>query len=112
MKNTWKALLVILLGAFAYRFLESYIPGRHHLFLKFVYMVLLLIIGFFLSPNAKRNNRWVGKVIISLVIVFIFGIQLRWFVVKEFQDILNLIGLNGGFLDILIIYCGWAFHQV
>ena len=112
MKNTWKALAAILVGAIFYRFIESVIPGRHHIFLKFIYMLMLLIIGFFLAPNAKRNNRWLGKVIISLVVVFIFGIQLKWFEVKEFKDILNLIGLNGGFLDLLIVYCGWAFHQV
>ncbi len=112
MKNTWKALLVIVISALGYQFLQNFIPGRHHKVLKFIYLVLLLVIGFFLAPNTKRNNRWVGKVIISLVVIFIFAISLDWLSVHEVKSVLNTLGLTGGFLEILLVYCGWAFHQV
>lgn len=112
MKNTWKALLVIILSALGYQFLQTFIPGRHHKILKFIYLVILLVIGFFLAPNKKKNNRWVGKVILSLVIIFIFAISLDLLAVTEIKTILNTLGLTGSFLEILLIYCGWAFHQV
>lgn len=112
MKDTWKSLVAIIVSAILYRVLENFIPGRHHLVLKFIFMVMLLVIGYFLSGHKKHNNRWLGKVIVALVIVFIFGIQLNWFSVPEFNTLLNTIGLTGTFLDILLIYCGWAFHQV
>lgn len=112
MKDTWKALVAIIVGALAYQFIQNFIPGRHHLVLRFIYLTLLLLIGFMMAPNKKRNNRWVGKVIIALVVVFIFAIELQWLNIPEIKHILNTLGLSGGFLELLIVYCGWAFHQV
>ncbi len=112
MKDTWKSLLVIIVSALIYSLLQAFIPGRYHLVLKFIFMVMLLVIGYSLSNTRKRNNRWVGKVFISLLVVFIFGIKLNWFSIPEFNRLLSKVGLTGSFLNVLIIYCGWAFHQV
>ncbi len=112
MKDTWKSLIVIIVSAVLYSLLQNFIPGRHHLVLKFILMLMLLVIGYSLSGTRKRNNRWFGKVVIALIVVFIFGIQLNWFSIPEFTTLLNTVGLSGIFLDILLVYCGWAFHQV
>lgn len=112
MKNTWKSLLVIIASAFGYRLLERFLPGSFFLLLRFTYLVILLMIGFSMSPTHKKNNRWLGKVIVSLVIVFIFGLRMNWFVFTEFYDVLAVVGLHGSFLDILLIYCGWVFYQI
>ena len=112
MKNTWKSLLVIILSAILYSFLDRIVPTNYASFIQFIYLVILVVIGFFLAPTHKKNNRWLGKVIVSLVIVFIFGIRMNWFVLTEFYDFLIMIGLYGSFLDIILIYCGWVFYQV
>lgn len=109
MKNTWMALIAIILSALIYRFIGTFIGGK---LLTFVYLVLLLVIGLAMSNKKGRNSRWVGKVIISLVVVFIFGIRLELFVIDEFYNILQLIGLSGSFLDLILVYCGWVFYQV
>ncbi|AMC92750.1 hypothetical protein AOC36_01730 [Erysipelothrix larvae] len=112
MKNYWSALLVIIASALVYHLLEKLIPGGFGWILTLVYCILLLVIGGFLLPGRKKNNRWFGKVVISLIVVFIMGIRLDIFGVYEFQRLLNLVGLNGVFLDLLLVYCGWAFYQV
>lgn len=112
MKNTWKALLTIIISAVAYSFLTKIVPAKYDIWLTFVRLVLCLVIGFSLSSHAKRNNRWVGKVVIAIVILFIFGIRLNVFVFDEFYNLLSLVGLTGFFLDILLVYCGWAFYLV
>lgn len=109
MKNTWTSLLVIIFSAFGYHLVSNFIGGR---LLTFIYMSLLLLIGFFMNPKRSKNNRWVGKVLISLLVVFIFGIKLELFVFDEFYQLLNTIGLSGSFLDILLVYCGWVFYQI
>lgn len=112
MKQHWKALLTIIVSAVLYRFLEEFIPGKYNMLLSFIYLVMLLFIGYSLSGKQKKNNRWVGKVIISLLVVFIFGIRLNLFVFDEFYRILKVVGLSGKFLDLLLIYCGWVFYQI
>ncbi|NLC64598.1 MAG: hypothetical protein GX753_02890 [Erysipelothrix sp.] len=109
MKNTWTALLAIIGSAIIYRFADHFIGGK---LLTFLYLVLLLVIGFFMSNTRGKNSRWLGKVVISLVVVFIFGIRLELFVFDEFYEILKTVGLYGSFLDLLLIYCGWVFYQV
>ena len=112
MKNTWKALIVILLSALGYRFLGDLIPKQYDKLLVLIKMILLLGIGFSLSPNMKKNNRWVGKVIISLVVFFIIGLRMDLFTFIEFNKGLQFLGLHGVFLDVILIYCGWVFYQI
>jgi len=109
MKNTWLSLITIILSALIYRFVGTFIDGK---LLTFVYLTLLLLIGFSMSSKKGKNSRWVGKVIISLVVVFIYGIRLNLFIVDEFYNALQLIGLSGSFLDLILVYCGWVFYQV
>ena len=112
MKDTWKALLVIIVSAVVYKFLGELLPAKYDEFILFIKLVMCLVIGFSLSPKAKKNNRWVGKVIVSIVVLFIFGIRMNVFVFDEFYKVLNMVGLTGFFLDILLVYCGWVFYLV
>lgn len=112
MKRTWSALLVILASAIINKFLTSVLPSSMMWFSTFVWMVLMLIIGYFLGPNQKKNNRWVGKVVLSLLIIFIFGYRLSLLTIPELASLFSMLGIHGAFLDIVLIYCGWAFFQV
>lgn len=112
MKRYWTALLAILVSAILFKLTRQFVPGNLGWLVTFIRLSLMLGIGYFLSPTSKKNNRWLGKVILSIIIVLIFGIQLEVLAVNEFREVLYLVGLNGVFLDILLIYCGWAFFQV
>ncbi|WP_159649047.1 hypothetical protein [Erysipelothrix aquatica] len=112
MKRHWTALLAIVASAIIYSLLLKFIPGTFTWFLTFIWMVMLLVIGHFMSPHSKANNRWLGKVIIAIIVVFIFGFQLNILQVPEFRQLLGTLGITGGFLDLLLLYCGWAFFQV
>lgn len=112
MKRYWTALLAILVSALLYKLTLQFVPGNLKWLISFIRLSLMVGIGYFLSPTTKRNNRWLGKVVISIIVVLIFGMQLDIINTYEFKDILNLVGLNGVFLDIVLIYCGWAFFQV
>lgn len=112
MKHYWKSLLLLIVCALAYRFLISWVPAQSGWILTLLWSVILLLFGYFLSPDHKRNSRWLGKTIIALVVVFILGYRLNILSVGEFHQFLTTIGLTGGFLDLLLVYCGWAFFQV
>lgn len=112
MKKTWSALLMLIVSALALHYLGRYLPNSMKFLVDFLYLVVLLVFGYFMSPTKKRNNRWVGKVLISLVVIFIFGARLNWFRFDEFLNILAMLGLTNRFLDLLLIYCGWVFFQV
>lgn len=112
MKQSWKALLYIGLTALIYKFLMPLISSKYNWIHTLVWVAVLWGFGYLLSPSRKRNSRWVGKVVIALVMVFLVGIRLDLFVIQEFNNILNLIGLTRTFQDLLIIYCAWVFFQV
>lgn len=112
MKRYWLTLAVIIASALLYRLLGTIMPNGFSWLLELVYCIILLVVGSFFVPQRKRNSRWFGKVVIALIVVFIIGIRLDFFAVKEFSKMLNLVGLNGAFLDLLLVYCGWAFFQV
>lgn len=112
MKKTWSALLMLIVSALALHYLGRYLPSNMKFLVDFLYLVILLVFGYFMSPTKKRNNRWVGKVLISLVVIFIFGARLNWFRFEDFLNILTMLGLTNRFLDLLLIYCGWVFFQL
>lgn len=112
MKRYWSALLTILISAFAYKILEIYLPAKFELILRLVWMSILLFLGYTLSPIPKKNSRWVGKVLISLLIIFIFTFKMNWINLPPLNNIFVQIGLTGKFLDLLLLYSGWAFFQV
>ncbi|QIK69317.1 hypothetical protein G7062_02970 [Erysipelothrix sp. HDW6C] len=112
MKRHWTALFVVIAAGIIYNLMERFVPVGWGWLLTFTWMVILLVLGYFLSPNSKRNNRWLGKVILSIIIVLIFGYRLDLFAATEFRSMLSLVGLTGNFLDLILIYCGWAFFQV
>lgn len=112
MKNYWTALLALIASALIYQFVSRFLPNNLGWFVRFLWLVIMVIFGYYLSPTKKRNNRWFGKVVLAIVIVLIFGYQLNVIAAYEFRNILSMVGLTDRFLDLLLVYCGWAFFQV
>lgn len=112
MKRYWMVLLTIVISAFVYKILEMYIPSRFYIILNITWMSILVFLGYSLSPTQKSNARWLGKVLISLLVIFIFSMRMNWINLPALNNIFNQVGLTGSFLDLLLIYSGWAFFQV
>lgn len=112
MKRYWMVLLIIALSSFVYKILEMYLPSRFSVVLNIIWMAILLFLGYSFSDNRKPSPRWLGKVLISLLVIFIFGFRMNWINLPALNRIFNQIGLTGRFLDLLLIYSGWAFFQV
>ena len=112
MKRHWTVLLTIVVSAFVYKILEIYMPARFNVILTIVWMGILIFLGYGFSPTQKSNNRWLGKVLISLLVIFIFTLRMNWINLPALNNVFNQVGLTGKFLDLLLIYSGWAFFQV
>lgn len=113
MKDTWKALLYLIASAVLFGIttpvLNKYGFGW---FVTLLWVFVLWGFGYLLSPMRKRNSRWLGKVIVSLIMVFLVGLRLDLFVIQELNSIMNTLGMTRAFQDLLIIYCAWVFFQV
>lgn len=113
MKHTWKALLYLIASAILFGFvvpsLNSF--GLHWL-VTLLWVFVLWGFGYLLSPPKRSNSRWLGKVIIALVMVFLVGLRLDIFVIKELNNIMVRLGMTRSFQDLLIVYCAWVFFQV
>lgn len=112
MKHYWKALFALIASALIYQLALRFVPTSFNWFLKLLWLVIMLIFGYVLAPSQKRNNRWLGKVVIAILVVFIVGYQLNLIAATEFRSLLAMVGLTDRFMDLLLIYCGWAFFQV
>lgn len=112
MKQTWKALIYIVITALIYKFIMPFVPASLSWVHTLAWVFVLWGLGYLLSPTRKRNSGWVGKVVIALVMVFLVGLRLDLFVISEFQTLMNLVGLTRPFQDLLIVYCAWMFFQV
>ncbi len=112
MKNTWKALLFLIATAIIYRFANPLLGGSLRWLSSLLWIFILWGFGYLLSPMKKANSRWLGKVIVALVMVFLVGLRLDLFVIQEFNEIMLTLGLSRSFQDLLIIYCAWVFFQV
>lgn len=112
MKQYWKSLFTIILSSLIYGLAEKFVPGNFSWFVDLLWILVLLVIGNSFSIKSKKNNRWLGKTVLTVLILFITGLRLNWFVVPQFNNTLVFLGLTGTFLDIILIYCGWAFFQV
>lgn len=112
MKRYWTPLLMIVASGIVYKLLEGFVPSNLTWILTFLWLTICVMFGYFMSGHSKKNNRWLGKVILSIVIVLIYGYRLDVIAATEFRSMLNVVGLNGQFLDLILIYCGWAFFLV
>ena len=112
MKQYWKSLFTIIVSSLIYGLIERFVPNYLYWFIDILWIFILLLIGYSFSNKPKRNNRWLGKTLLTILILFIAGMRMGWFVVPQFNDALKFLGLTGTFLDIILIYCGWAFFQV
>ncbi len=112
MKPVYRALIQLFITAFLWSLTHRFIP-ENWLFLKeLIWISLLLGIGYTLSPKAKKNNRWVGKTVLSILLLMIIGIRFSYLSFPRFESFLSFWGLEGFFLDLFLIYIGWAFFQV
>lgn len=111
MKDYWKALLFIILSSFLYQVLYEYVPQLSWLFVL-LWIAILLVFGYLLSPNKKRSNRWLGKVIISIFVIFTIGFRLNLFAVVGIDRWVIFKGIGSSFLDLLLVYSGWSFYQL
>lgn len=112
MKKYWTALLSLIASAIIYHFAVSFLPSSFGWIIRLLWLVIMIMFGYFLSPHNRKSNRWFGKVVIAIVIVFIVAYQLDIIAATEFRRLLSYVGLTDRFLDLLLIYCGWAFFQV
>lgn len=112
MKNTWKALLYLIVSALIYKFIGPIFKGNLAWLGVILWIFVLWGFGYLLSPMQKSSPRWLGKVIIALVMVFLVGLRLDIFVIQELNTIMNTLGLTRAFQDLLIVYCAWVFFQV
>ncbi len=112
MKDTWKALIYLIISALIYKFVGPVFKGSFEWFSIILWVLVLWGFGYLLSPSRKKNSRWLGKVVIALFMVFLVGIRLDIFVIQELNTIMVNIGLTRSFQDLLIVYCAWVFFQV
>ena len=112
MKNYWKSLLFLIVSALVYRFVVSFLPSSFNWVATLLWIAILWGFGYLLSPSHKKNSRWIGKVLISLIMVFLVGLRLDLFVIQEFNEMMQFLGLTRAFQDLLIVYCAWVFFQV
>lgn len=112
MKQYWKVAIAFILSAIVYKLLENWLPGNFAWVLTLLWCVILVGLGILMSPNQKRNSRWLGKVFLAILILIIVVYKMDWINVSGFTQILNNVGFSGGFLDLLLLFSGWAFFQV
>lgn len=111
MKNYWKAVLFLLVSAFLYQVLYEFVGAWTWLF-ELLWIFILLGFGYFLSPSNKRNNRWLGKVLISLFVIFMIGLRLHLFSIVGLDSWFIFKGIGPSFQDLFLVFSGWAFYQV
>lgn len=112
MKRYWVVLFVLALSAIVYQIFNRFLPGGFSNLLSILWMAILVYFGHSMSPKRTASSRWLGKVIIALLVIVIVAYKMNWLVLPSVNRVLNTIGLTGSFLDLLLIYCGWAFFQV
>lgn len=111
MKDYWKALVFLILASFFYQLLGDFIPNLTWLF-ELLWILILLFFGFLMSPNKKRNSRWLGKVLISIFVIFTIGLRLHLFSIVGLDQWIIFRGVGYSFQDLLLVFSGWAFYQV
>lgn len=112
MKRYWTVLFTIIISAFLLQIMTRFTPKGLKFLLDLLWFTILILVGYSMAPSTKKNNRWLGKVVLSLLIIFIVAYRMNWIIFPQLSNLLNSIGLGAGFLDLLLVYCGWAFFQV
>lgn len=111
MKNYWKAFVYLFVAAFVYQMLFEFFPGFTWFF-TLLWIFILLGFGFLMSPNQKRNSRWLGKVLISIFVIFTIGFRLKLFAIVGLDSWFIFKGIGSSFQDLFLVFSGWAFYQV
>ena len=112
MKSTYRALLQLLLTAFIWSLTHRFMPDNWLVVKELIWVILLVGMGYAFAPSSKKNNRWVGKTVLSILLLMILGIRFSYLSFPKFEAFLSFWGLEGFFLDLFLIYIGWAFFQV
>lgn len=71
----------------------------------------LFTFGTFLGQKKKRNQGWVRKFIVAVVMFFIVTKRLGWIDFDTVWNILFDLGVDTTILNALIVYCGWTFFD-
>ncbi|MFI3284685.1 MAG: hypothetical protein R3Y57_06345 [Erysipelotrichaceae bacterium] len=83
----------------------------------FLYVVinacLLFSLGLSLNTYKKtRGQQWLGKVLVSMLLIFFIFYQLNWLVVVDgLSDFFAFIGLTNFIIYLVYIFCGWIFFS-
>lgn len=112
MKPVYRALIQLLLTALIWSLTHRFVPENWLILKEFIWLFLLLWMGYALAPKTRKNNHWVGKTILSILLLMIVGIRFSYLSFPRFESFLAFWGLEGFFLDLFLIYIGWAFFQV
>lgn len=112
MKQYWKALLGLIAMALIYHFIGQYMPASFAWFMTLLWCTILILFGYLMAPGKRRNNRWLGKTILTILILFIVLYKLDFAGTNTLVNLLSLVGLSHEFLNLLLIFSGWAFFQV
>lgn len=112
MKSYWKVFIGFIVAALLYKYLGVWLPQLGSTFYTLLWCVILIGLGLLMAPTRKKNNRWLGKTILAVLMMIVIIYKIQLVDVSGFTNILNMIGLSNGFLDILLVVCGWAFFQV
>lgn len=112
MRGYWKTFLFLIVSALVYKYLNHWLPSGFNWFMTLLWCAILVGLGLTMSLTAKRNHRWLGKTILALIIMIVVIYKLNLINVDGFTRILSMVGLDGFFLDLLLVVCGWAFFLV
>ena len=75
MKSTYRALLQLLLTAFIWSLTHRFMPDNWLIVKELIWVILLVGMGYAFAPSSKKNNRWVGKTVLSILLLMILGIR-------------------------------------
>lgn len=109
--NTLKPLLVLLVSYLLFLVSDWLFYGQ-----PYTMMVQLITIGMFFSlglmlhSSKRKNQDWIKKVLISLILILIVFdrlnvIQIQWLSISQFMNAYPLI------VNALLVYLGWLFFE-
>ncbi len=116
-KKHFLPFLIILLIALIDRFFLNYLGlifknDIVSFISSFCYMILLFALGISFNYYKKaKNQRWLRKVIISLLLVLLFLYKENFIYINFISISFNALGINNFIINLLYIYLGYIFFD-